>query len=91
MHSITALKQMIFYKNWNPKVVRKNKVYTSWADINGRRWYIKTNAEIRDFDEYTYCLKVGTSSSGASYLELKPDISKSKIRKISYIFTNQYR
>lgn len=71
-----------FYKNWNPKVVRKNKVYTSWADINGRRWDIKTDAEIRDFDEYTYCLKVGTSSSGASYLELKPDISKSKIRKI---------
>lgn len=68
-----------FYKNSNPK---KNKVYTSWANINGRRWDIKTDAVIRDFDEYTYCLKVGTSSSGASYLELKPDISKSKIRKI---------
>ena len=67
-----------FYKNKN----KKNKVYTSWANINGRRWDIKTDAEIRDFDEYTYCLKVGTSSSGASYLELKPDISKSKIRKI---------
>ena len=52
---------------------------------------VKTDAEIRDFDEYTYCLKVGTSSSGASYLRIKPDISKSKIKKNSYIFTNQYR
>lgn len=74
-----------FYKNWNPKVVRKNKVYTSWANINGRRWDIKTDAVIRDFDEYTYCLKVGTSSSGASYLTLTPSLGKSKIRKITII------
>lgn len=71
-----------FYKNSNPK---KNKVYTSWANINGRRWDIKTDAVIRDFDEYTYCLKVGTSSSGASYLTLTPPLGKSKIRKITII------
>lgn len=71
-----------FYKNRNPK---KNKVYTSWANINGRRWDIKTDVEIRDFDEYTYCLKVGTSSSGASYLTLTPSLGKSKIRKITII------
>lgn len=71
-----------FYKNRKPK---KNKVYTSWANINGRRWDIKTDAKIRDFDEYTYCLKVGTSSSGASYLTLTPPLGKSKIRKITII------
>lgn len=48
-----------FYKNWNPKVVRKNKVYTSWANINGRRWDIKTDVGIKDY-EY---LKVGTTTN----------------------------
>ncbi len=71
-----------FYKNSNPK---KNKVYTSWADINGKCWKIETDAEIREIGEYADCLKAGTSSNGASYLTLTPPLGKSKIRKITII------
>lgn len=71
-----------FYKNSNPK---RNKVYTSWADINGKCWKIETDAEIREIGEYADCLKAGTSSNGASYLTLTPPLGKSKIRKITII------
>lgn len=67
-----------FYKNWNPKVVRKNKVYTSWADINGRRWYIKTDAGIKDY-EY---LKVGTTTDEAKYIILKTNLGIQKVKKL---------
>lgn len=67
-----------FYKNWNPKVVRKNKVYTSWANINGRRWDIKTDAEIKDY-EY---LKVGTTTDEAKYIILKTNIGIQKVKKL---------
>lgn len=67
-----------FYKNWNPKVVRKNKVYTSWADINGRRWDIKTDAGIKDY-EY---LKVGTTTDEAKYIILKTNIGIQKVKKL---------
>ena len=67
-----------FYKNWNPKVVRKNKVYTSWADINGRRWYIKTDVGIKDY-EY---LKVGTTTDEAKYIILKTNIGIQKVKKL---------
>ena len=67
-----------FYKNWNPKVVRKNKVYTSWADINGRHWDIKTDAEIKDY-EY---LKVGTTTDEAKYIILKTNIGIQKVKKL---------
>ena len=67
-----------FYKNWNPKVVRKNKVYTSWADINGRRWDIKTDAEIKDY-EY---LKVGTTTDEAKYIILKTNLGIQKVKKL---------
>ncbi|WP_314962886.1 hypothetical protein [Prevotella pallens] len=67
-----------FYKNWNPKVVRKNKVYTSWADINGRRWDIKTDVGIKDY-EY---LKVGTTTDEAKYIILKTNIGIQKVKKL---------
>lgn len=64
-----------FYKNRNPK---KNKVYTSWADINGRRWDIKTDAGIKDY-EY---LKVGTTTDEAKYIILKTNIGIQKVKKL---------
>ncbi|MBF1442282.1 MAG: hypothetical protein HXN58_00920 [Prevotella pallens] len=67
-----------FYENRNPKVVRKNKVYTSWADINGRRWYIKTDAGIKDY-EY---LKVGTTTDEAKYIILKTNLGIQKVKKL---------
>lgn len=67
-----------FYKNWNPKVVRKNKVYTSWADINGRRWDIKTDVGIKDY-EY---LKVGTTTDEAKYIILKTNLGIQKVKKL---------
>ncbi|WP_315358431.1 hypothetical protein [Prevotella nigrescens] len=73
-----------FYENRCPKTTGK-KLYTSCADINGKCWKIKTDAEIREIGEYAVCLKVGTSSNGASYLTLTPTLDKSKIRKITII------
>lgn len=67
-----------FYKNWNPKVVRKNKVYTSWANINGRRWDIKTDVGIKDY-EY---LKVGTTTDEAKYIILKTNLGIQKVKKL---------
>lgn len=66
----------------NQKRNSKKKYYTSNASINGIRWEIKSDAKIRSFDNFTSCLKVGTSSNGASYLTLKPTLNISKIRKI---------
>ena len=78
-----------FNKNQNPKTTGK-KLYSSYAYINGKRWEIETDAEIRNIGEYAVCLKAGTSSNGASYLTLTPltltpTLGKSKIRKITII------
>ena len=73
-----------FHKNQNPKTTGK-KLYASCAYINGKRWKIETDAEIRNIGEYAVCLKAGTSSNGASYLTLTPPLGKSKIRKITII------
>ena len=73
MHSITVLKQMIFIK-----IGIQNKVYTSWANINGRRWDIKTDVGIKDY-EY---LKVGTTTDEAKYIILKTNIGIQKVKKL---------
>lgn len=73
-----------FYENRCPKTTGK-KLYSSYAYINGKRWEIETDAEIRNIGEYAVCLKAGTSSNGASYLTLTPPLGKSKIRKITII------
>ena len=73
-----------FYENRCPKTTGK-KLYSSYAYINGKRWEIETDAEIRNIGEYAVCLKAATSSNGASYLTLTPPLGKSKIRKITII------
>ena len=63
-----------FYKNKN----KKNKVYTSWANINGRRWDIITDVGIKDY-EY---LKVGTTTDEAKYIILKTNIGIQKVKNL---------
>ena len=59
----------------------KKKHYTSWADINGKRWYIKTNAEIKDKSNSDY-LKVGTTRAEAKYIILRTNLGIQKVKKL---------
>lgn len=59
----------------------KKKHYTSWADINGKRWYIKTNAEIKDKSNSDY-LKVGTTKAEAKYIILRTNFDIQKVKKL---------
>ena len=59
----------------------KKKHYTSWADINGKRWYIKTNAEIKDKSNSDY-LKVGTTKAEAKYIILRTNLGIQKVKKL---------